>query len=122
MGNTGKARTPKKKKAAKENARAPRGRWANTKERAELDKAKSRGRMAAPALIEMLLGIAKDPTEEASDRISAAKTVMDRCGMPVVSSTDLTLDAGDVPVTLIRLGKGKDDSGWPDPVPAAGSD
>lgn len=120
MAQGGKAKSPKKTAAVRENARKPRGKWAGTAEREALEKAKTKGRMAAPDLIEMMLERAMDPDEETANRISAAKTVMDRCGLPVVSAADVKIEGGTLPQLVIDMGgKGL---GWKKPVAPAPAD
>lgn len=117
---SGKAKTPKKTAAVRENAKKPRGRWANTEERELIEKGKALGRAAVPELVNILLSIARNKKNSPEARTGAATKVLDRCGLPPVSHSEVKLDEGGMPVVLVKMGDGL---GWTKPAePAAGGE
>ena len=81
--------TSKQHEANKARSRKPRGRWANTAERAALEEAKRLLREGLPEGARRILEIIRDPSTPADVMLQAFKIAADRAGLPVLTQTEL---------------------------------
>lgn len=92
--NGGRAKSEAKTRAVRENASRPRGRWANTPERANLERLKDELRAGLPSAVSWLVKILEgDPnTKFDSDRFEVFRDAASRVGMPVSQKSEVSGD------------------------------
>ena len=110
MGAKGKTERPSERKAEanRQNARKPRGRWANTPEREALDAAKAALRASLPGGAERLAEMIENPDTPPELFLQAYKLAADKAGLPSLSSSDMTVttERDSLPLTMIVMGEG----------------
>ena len=98
--------------AARANARRPRGRWAGTPEREQLERAKAELRAAITGGgADRLVAIIHDPTTPAELFLSAFRLAADRVGLPAMSQQDVKIGGPERHQEVVRLP-------WPELEPA----
>jgi hypothetical protein len=95
-------RSERKVEACRRNARRPRGRWANTPEREQLEAAKSLLRECLPDGAERLAALIENPDTPAELFLQAFRLAADRGGLPVLAQSEL-ITAAPYPPTFIEL-------------------
>ena len=95
-----------KASAVRGNARRPRGRWANTEERAQLEEAKALLRACLPAGARRLAALLRDPATPADVFLQGFRLAADRAGLPVLQQQELIGDQIQ-PILLISGGHPK---------------
>jgi hypothetical protein len=108
MGAKGQQERKSKRKAAavRENARRPRGRWANTEERAQLEAAKALLRDCLPDGARRLAALLRNPGTPADVFLQAFRLAADRAGLPVLQQQELIGEQSQ-PILLITGGHPK---------------
>jgi len=96
-------KSERKVAAVRENARRPRGRWANTPEREQLEAAKARLRECLPDGAERLAEMIENRDTPAELFLQAFRLVADRGGLPVLAQSEV-ITAAPYPPTLLILG------------------
>jgi hypothetical protein len=84
-------KSEKQRVACVKNGQRPRGRWANTEERAELEKAKTALRMAMPDAAKRLIGILTSADTSDELFLQAFKLAADRGGLPALPLTVIVM-------------------------------
>jgi hypothetical protein len=100
-------RSERKAAAVRENARCPRGRWANTPEREQLEAAKAKLRECLPAGAERLAGLIENRDTPAELFLQAFRLVADRGGLPVLVQSEV-ITAAPYPPTLLIVNTAED--------------
>lgn len=115
----GRAKSEARTRAARENASRPRGRWANTPERANLERLKEELRNGLPETVSWLVKILKgDPdTPFDPDRFEVFRDAASRVGMPISQKSEVGGDKWQ-PLTIEVAGG----LGWPGVGDVGGGD
>jgi hypothetical protein len=100
-------RSERKAAAVRENARRPRGRWANTPEREQLEAAKALLRECLPEGAERLAELIENTDTPAELFLQAFRLAADRGGLPVLAQSELITSAP-YPPTLFIMNAAED--------------
>lgn len=104
----GRVRSKTKARAARANARRPRGRWAGTPERDSIDQAKAMLRAAIPIGAARIARLIADPSIDPELLERLMRFASDRAGMPTLQQTEIK--GADAHPLVVKVAGGL---GWP---------
>lgn len=99
----------KLREANRQRSRKPRGKWAGTKEREQIEKAKALLREGLPDGARFVLDLIRDENEPKELRLAALKFAAERAGLPVQSQQDVNVTGAGREVWVVGEGLG-----WPE--------